>query len=158
MKRIFAIIGICIGLYSCKTGIPNDVIQPDKMEKVLYDMHIVDGYLSLLQKPNVVKKAASKYYNGVYKKFDIDSASYTKSMDYYYQRPDLLNNMYQNLIKQLDQERVKNDKRLSKEASDLRKKELAKSTKVLVVPAPISGPPKLTMGTNPFMLVSEAVK
>lgn len=152
MNRIFAILLICVALYACKPGIPNDVIQPDKMEKVLFDIHSVDGYIGSLQKPDTAKIVASSYYKGVYKKFDIDSATYLRSLNYYLERPDLLNKIYENLMKEFDEARKRNDKRINDEVLALQKKELAKNTKVLVVPDTPAVRPPFTMGQNPFTL------
>ena len=151
MKRILAIIIICISFYACKPGIPKNVIQPDKMEKVLYDMHAVDGYITTLQAQDVAKKVASSYYKGVYTKFDIDSATYTKSLDYYFMRPDLLNKMYENISKKFEGERKINDKRVDAEVMAERRKELAKNTKALFYVS--TAPTPYSMLINPFTFV-----
>ena len=158
MKKIFPIIVICITFYACKPGIPNEFIKPDKMEKVLYDIHTVDGYIGTLQKPDTAKIAASSYYKGIYRKFDIDSASYTKSLNYYFEHPDLLNKMYENLIKQFEEERKRNDKRVNDEALTIQRMELAKNVKVLVVTYPSLGRPKFNFDTNPFILMPPLVQ
>ncbi len=152
MNKFFAFLIICVALYACKQGIPKDVIQPDKMEKVLFDIHAVDGYIGTLQKPDTSKIVASSYYAGVYKKFSIDSATYLYSMNYYYKRPDLLDKMYLNLMKEFEKERKRNEKRVNDEALALQRKELAKNAKVLVVPIQPATPPPFTMGQNPFTM------
>ena len=158
MKKFFSIIVICITFYTCKPGIPNNFIQPDKMEKVLYDIHAVDGYIGALQKQDTAKIVASSYYKGIYKKFDIDSATYTKSLNYYFEHPDLLNKMYENLMKQFEEERKRNDKRVNDEALAIQRKELAKYAKVLVVISPSAGRPKFNLDANPFILMPPAVQ
>jgi len=86
-----------IFLYSCKPGVPKNIIQPDKMEKVLYDIHIADGYIATIPVPDSAKKVAASYYNGIYKKFDIDSAQYNNSMDFYFAHPDAFEKIYKKL-------------------------------------------------------------
>ncbi|MBP8067176.1 MAG: DUF4296 domain-containing protein [Pedobacter sp.] len=152
MNRIFAFFIICVALYACKPGIPSDVIQPDKMEKILFDIHAVDGYIGTLQKPDTAKIVASSYYNGVYKKFEIDSSIYVHSLNYYYGRPDLLNKMYENLMKQFEEERKRNDKQINEDVLAAQRKEMAKNAKVLVVPTPPTTPPPFSMGQNPFTM------
>ncbi|RYG08943.1 MAG: DUF4296 domain-containing protein [Chitinophagaceae bacterium] len=158
MNRIFAVFIFCIVFYACKPGIPDDVMQPDKMEKVLFDIHTVDGYIGSMQKPDTAKIIASSYYAGVYKKFDIDSAKYLKSLNYYFKRPDLLDKIYQNLIKQFEQERKRNDKRINDEVIAQQRKEMAKNAKVLVVPDAPAAPPTFTFGQNPFTLFPAPVQ
>jgi hypothetical protein len=152
MNRIFALFVICIVLYACKPGIPKDVLQPDKMEKVLFDIHVVDGYISTLQKPDTAKIVASSYYSGIYKKFEIDSATFEKSKNYYFTRPDLLDQIYKNLMKQFEKEKKKDDQRLAEEALAAQRKELAKNTQALAVPNPPAPAPTFTMGQNPFTI------
>ena len=87
-----------VGLwFGCKPGIPADIIRPDKMEKVLYDIHVADGYISTIPTVDSAKKVGAAYYNGIYKKFEIDSAIYSKSMDYYYDHPEKLSVIYKSI-------------------------------------------------------------
>ncbi|MGM9479532.1 DUF4296 domain-containing protein [Pedobacter sp. GSP4] len=87
--------------FGCKPGIPDDIIKPDKMEKILYDMHIVDGYLSSIYAVDSAKKVAAGYYKGIYKKFGTDSAQYNKSLIWYNTNPKELETMYKNIQKML---------------------------------------------------------
>ncbi|MES2418240.1 MAG: DUF4296 domain-containing protein [Bacteroidota bacterium] len=110
MKRFFVVIVVCVSFYACKPGIPENIIQPDKMEKILFDIHIVDGYLTNIPKPDTLKIVAASYYPAVYKKFGIDSASYNRSMNYYYSHPDLLDKIYESLLKTFDKEKKSYEK------------------------------------------------
>ncbi|WP_443939577.1 DUF4296 domain-containing protein [Pedobacter sp. MW01-1-1] len=101
MKRIFWVLMFALFAFGCKPGIPEDVIEPDKMENILYDMHIVDGYLTTIYIPDSLKKVAAAYYGGIYKKFDTDSASYNRSLNYYYNKPELMQKMYDNIEKRM---------------------------------------------------------
>jgi len=152
MNRIFAIIVICILFYACKPGIPSNVIQPDKMQKILFDIHTVDGYLATMPRPDTAKIVASSYYKGVYRKFDIDSATYITSLNYYYSHPDVLNKIYENLMKQFEAEKKRNDKQIEQENLMLQRKEYAKNAKPLVVLSPSFGPPAFNFTVNPFTL------
>ncbi len=102
MKKLCCILWCSIVWISCKPSIPKDVIEPRKMEKVLYDFHIVDGYLSTIYNQDSSKKVAAAYYEGIYKKFGIDSALYAKSIKYYYTNPAELEKMYKHITKKLD--------------------------------------------------------
>lgn len=97
MNRIFYLIIITVCFYACKPGIPKDIIQPDKMQQVLIDIHLVDGYISTLPGIDTAKKVGSSYYKGVYDKFEIDSALYNNSLNYYYKHPDIMKKMYDSI-------------------------------------------------------------
>ena len=107
MKIFFAIIAFVLFFSACKPGIPKEIIQPKQMEKGLFDIHIVDGYLSNIPKQDSAKIIAAAYYKGIYKKFNIDSALYNKSLNYYYKNPNELNKIYSNVINNLKKQREK---------------------------------------------------
>lgn len=112
MTRILLLF-FCVALaFGCKPGIPKDIVQPAEMEKILFDIHVVDGYVSSIPKQDSAKKVSAPIYKGIFKKFGIDSAMHAKSMAYYFSRPDLLSKMY---------ERISN--RISKTRDDLIKKQ-----------------------------------
>jgi Domain of unknown function (DUF4296) len=108
MNRIFYFIIISICFYACKPGIPKDILQPDKMQQVLIDIHLVDGYISTLPSLDTAKKVGSSFYKGIYKKYDIDSAIYNTSINYYYKHPDLMKKMYDSISVKLGVLREKN--------------------------------------------------
>ncbi|RZL50198.1 MAG: DUF4296 domain-containing protein [Pedobacter sp.] len=101
MKRFFFLLIVCISFFACKPGIPKEIIQPDKMEQVLLDVHVLDGYIGGLPGVDTAKKVASAYYKGIYKKYDIDSVLYHKSMDYYYNNPTVMKKIYDSLTVKL---------------------------------------------------------
>ncbi|TCD08416.1 DUF4296 domain-containing protein [Pedobacter frigidisoli] len=101
MKRLMWALMASVLWFGCKPSIPSDIIQTDRMEKILYDMHIVDGYLSTIYVVDSAKKVAASYYNGIYKKFDTDSVEYNRSLIYYNNNPKELELMYKNIQKAL---------------------------------------------------------
>lgn len=92
--RFFLTIFCITLLISCKPGLPKDIIQPEEMEKILFDIHAIDGYVSSIPTPDSAKKVTAPIYKGIYKKYGVDSATHAKSMAYYYSHPDLLLKMY----------------------------------------------------------------
>jgi hypothetical protein len=111
MRKFLALGLLCFILISCKSkGVPKEFIQPDKMEKILIDIHIADSYISTMTKPDSAKKVSAAYYKGIYKKFNVDSASYTRSMNYYYMHPDKLTDIYDNIKKDLGKTKAKLEK------------------------------------------------
>lgn len=142
MRRLIWALAATIMLFGCKPKIPKDIIEPDKMQKILYDIHVADGYISTILLPDSSKKVAAAYYKGIYKKFEIDSTQYNKSMDYYYAHPKDLDKIYKNISKTLESqkktlekvdslqkakiEKVKADKEKLKKTKDSLKKNPAK--------------------------------
>lgn len=113
MTRFFLIVFCAVALGACKPGIPKEVIQPEEMEKILYDIHLVDGYISSIPTPDSAKKVSAPYYKGIFKKYGIDSAKHANSMAYYYKRPDLLTKMYEHISAKMAKAR---DKEISDQA------------------------------------------
>ena len=105
MKNFLYIAIVFFLLSGCKPGIPKDLIQPEEMAKILHDIHIADSYLGMTMSPDSVKIKAAGYYKGIYKKYDIDSATYTKSMVYYQKEPKILNDIYLKITGTLTKEK-----------------------------------------------------
>lgn len=103
MKRFFIAIIFCSLFYACKPGIPKSVIQPEEMEKVLYDIHVVDGYAAAMSAatPDSLKKTITPYYLGVYQKYGIDSVRYNRSLNYYYKHPEVMKTIYDHVTERL---------------------------------------------------------
>jgi len=101
---------IFVVCYGCKPPVPEDIIQPEKMGKILYDIHVVDSYINTMGNQDSAKKVASAYYKGVYKKFAIDSVAYHKSMDFYYKNPEIMSDMYKQLEAQLKKTKTRKEK------------------------------------------------
>ena len=115
MIRFFFIVFCITLLMACKPGIPKDIVQPDEMEKILFDIHIVDGYVSLIPMPDSAKKITAPIYKGIFKKYGIDSAMHARSMTYYYKHPDLLSKMYDSVSGKLSKARDEETKKREKE-------------------------------------------
>ncbi len=134
MTRFLFIVLAVLFVAACKPGIPKDIIQPEIMEKVLFDIHVLDGYVSEIPTPDSAKKVTSTIYKGIFKKYGVDSAVHSKSMSYYYAHPDLLTKMYNNISNRLEKtkdiEVTKQEKierlKLAKTAAKLKKEVAAK--------------------------------
>jgi hypothetical protein len=103
--RILPVI-ILLFIAGCKNGVPKNYIQPDEMSKILFDIHMVDSYLNTIPYPDSSKKVGASYYKGIYKKFDIDSALYTRSMNYYADHPDELSEIYKTVTSELTKQKT----------------------------------------------------
>lgn len=136
MKRLmWGLIGVILGL-GCKQSLPEGIMEQSKMESILFDMHVVDGYVSSIYVQDSAKKVAAAYYNGIYKKYDTDSARYNKSLTYYYQHPEDLQKIYGSITKRLDNQKkniqkidsLSNVKRLKADSVRIAKLKKSKKT------------------------------
>ncbi len=107
MKQYIVIGVLFLMVSACKPGVPRELIQPDKMGKVLYDIHLADAYAGNIPNVDSAKKVAAAYYKGIYNKFEIDSALYNKSMDYYAGNPEAFSKIYEYVTKELTAEKSK---------------------------------------------------
>lgn len=124
MRRLICVLMAVVTLAACKQKIPTDIIAPEKMQNILYDIHVTDGYISTIAMPDSSKKVAAAYYKGIYKKFGIDSAKYAQSMNYYYKHPQDLDKMYKNI-----------SQRLEKQQKAMEKTDSIAKSKIKVLPA-----------------------
>lgn len=139
MTRLFLFV-MCAVLLACKPGIPKDIIQPAEMENILYDIHVLDGYVGTIPTPDSARKTSAPLYKGIFKKYGIDSAAHSKSMAYYYKRPDLLSKMYDRISDRINKEKDAELKKQEKEAKSKAKK--AKALEEPVEAQPIDTVPK----------------
>ncbi|TDQ10968.1 DUF4296 domain-containing protein [Pedobacter metabolipauper] len=127
MRKILYLYFIFLFAAGCKPGVPKDIIQPDQMALVLNDIHVVDGYVSSITAIDSAKRVATAYYKGIYKKFNIDSALYNKSMDYYYTNPRLLDEIYSKVTKGLNKQKatiIKSDSLYSAKMAKMAKQKI----------------------------------
>lgn len=105
MKNFTFIAIFFLFMMGCKPGVPKNIIQPDEMALVLHDIHIFDGYITTITNIDTARVVAAAYYNGIYKKFNIDSALYAKSLDYYTRHPKIMDQIYIKVTDKLGKER-----------------------------------------------------
>lgn len=111
MKQIFLSLILCVFLFSCGGGMPGGIIKQQKMELVLYDIHVADGYASTVYPEDSARKVTAAYYNGIYRKFDIDSSMFKHSLAYYSSKPEILEKMYKSISARLKGQKKYMDKR-----------------------------------------------
>lgn len=99
MKFRWTLIACLALLTSCGKEIPEEIIQPDKMEKVLYDYHLM---MSLSDNSKNSEKEARKNY--LFHKHDITQADFDSSMVWYTRESKELMSIYENLNKRFKRE------------------------------------------------------
>jgi len=109
--RRFCWLGLLfIMIGGCKPKIPENIIHPSRMGVILYDIHVADGYIASIPRQDSAKRVSAAYYKGIYRKFSIDSAIFTRSMDYYYDHPDVLSSIYERVTASLKKSKDSVDK------------------------------------------------
>lgn len=107
-------------LCSCSSEIPKDVLPPQKMEVVLYDVIRADEWVDFARLSDSTFNRFSKrtaLYDSVFRLQGINKEDYRKSLNFYQSRPDLLKEIWQSL-------RTKSDTALKKMAADTAKGKL----------------------------------
>jgi hypothetical protein len=120
MRKFLSLIFVSLSLICCKSKeVPKTVIQPKQMEKILYDIHLADSYITSIGNVDSAKNLSAAFYKGIYKKHKIDSAHYNRSMDYYYNHPAYLTDIYEQVKKDLEKTKVKQEKISAKPAAKI---------------------------------------
>ena len=102
MKRLIHGFFILIFVTSCqRSNVPDGIIDMGKMISVLTDVHVVDSYVSTAAY-DTTTLPAKDYYKVVYKKYQIDSLKFQKSLRYYSNQPELLDTMYYQVLRKLE--------------------------------------------------------
>lgn len=110
MKRLLALFLGVIFWVSCNNKpMPEGLIEREKMVNVLTDVHVVEGYSGTVMDADTMKQVLANYMNLVYKKHQIDSLQFKKSLKYYSANPKLLNEMYGEVLRKLDSQQKKYD-------------------------------------------------
>lgn len=99
MKIRWTLIACLALMSSCGKDIPDDIIQPEKMEKVLYDYHLT---LAMSQNSKNTEKEAYKNY--VFDKHQVTQAEFDSSMVWYTRESKELMSIYENLNRRFKRE------------------------------------------------------
>ena len=87
----------------CGNQIPSDIIQPDKMEEVLYDYHLSTSMATELNSEDNYKKIS--YRNYVFQKHQITEAEFDSSMVWYTRNTGKLSEIYLNLNERFNKQK-----------------------------------------------------
>lgn len=93
-------------LISCKPTVPEQYIQPDELEKILYDYYVAQALPSQGQRLDSIPYYRNLYYDVVLQKYGITKAEFDSSMVYYYANADMLYDIYVKVSKRLSNEAV----------------------------------------------------
>ena len=99
--------GLCVWialalLAGCGKKIPDDIIQPDAMESLLYDYHLASTMSASLPYDESYQKDA--YMDYVFRKHQVTEAEFDSSMVWYTRHAEELATIYRNLQERLEKE------------------------------------------------------
>ena len=99
MKIRWTLIACLALMTSCGKDIPSEIIQPEMMEKILYDYHLS---MSMTQNGKNPEKEAQKNY--IFQKHQVTEAEFDSSMVWYTRESAELMTIYENLDKRFKRE------------------------------------------------------
>ena len=115
MKYLFLVFILFLCFSACKVEnkekqdqVPEYIISAEQMDKVLVDIHIAEAALKYKRgKGEKFKLYSNQYFDYVFKKHNISKKQFDESLEYYYKHEKQLDNIYKNVLKEL--ERIKNE-------------------------------------------------
>ncbi len=111
---------------SCKSDKPKGILSHEQMERVLTDIHIVDGSLTdKMMVPDTMFKYGNAEYMQIFQQHGFDSGDFKKSFKYYSNKPDELFEIYDKVTAEL---KVRVDS-ATKEREKRQKVELSRQAK-----------------------------
>ena len=105
MRRlaVFLMVLLFLGCGEKLIDPPDDLIPPDQMTEILYDISIMDAIES--NYPNALERNDILVMEMIFRKYGVDSARFAKSDLYYASRPEQYEKIYQDLHDRLSAER-----------------------------------------------------
>ena len=107
MKRIYCLLltANCLLVFSCGQKptpimIPANIIQKEKMACILTDIHLEEAKVKLRSLSDSAKKD-SLNFKKIFAKDTITKQQYEESLNFYIDHPELLNNIYQEVVNEL---------------------------------------------------------
>ncbi len=98
------IVLLVLTLASCSSSLPEGILPPEKMTKIVGEMIQVDEYINnFLQRDTAVKKKRSIYYEQVFRLNKVSRQDFYKTITYYEQHPDIQKTMFDSLYKITDE-------------------------------------------------------
>ena len=102
MKKILILVWIAVVFAGCGKQIPDDIIQPDTMEALLYDYHLAVSLKSDL--PYAEKFKEQAYMKYVFKKHDVSEEEFDQSLAWYSRHSNFLSDIYKAIDSRLESE------------------------------------------------------
>jgi hypothetical protein len=116
LKYITLFFSVTFFLTACSSDKPPaNVINADRMTRLLTQLHIVDGGLfNLPQSPDSLYKYGTERYLVLFKQFHTDSAQFKRSLKYYATQPDKIMKIYDKVLDNIRQKQDSVNKSLQR--------------------------------------------
>lgn len=98
---IIALVSSILLLGACFNKKPSGILSEKQMTALLTEVHLLDGYLQTLQIDSA-KKVMDGLYGELLAKYNLDSTSFAKNVDYYYMDPVKTEEMYDKIQQTLN--------------------------------------------------------
>ena len=108
MKIIILLLSIL--LLACTTPkieIPTEILSETEFTNMLKEIHLEEAAFELNKSKGVInaKNSLATSYQSIYKKYDVDDSTFSKSLEYYAKHPETLEEIYSTVLEQLTGER-----------------------------------------------------
>jgi len=118
MRKYITLFFSLLFLGAC-SNTPSGIINEDEMANVLTDVHIADGTLiTKSQEPDTLYKYGTGKYLLIFKKYNIDSATFRRSYIYYTDNPKEFVDIYDKVVKSLQAKTDSVTKLINKQIKD----------------------------------------
>jgi Domain of unknown function (DUF4296) len=108
--RIFPIVSLLIIFVACSSGpVPKKVLQPERMQKIVYDLIRVDEFVNnFVVKDTTIdlKKKRSTLYEQVFKVNNTTRKEFYSSYKYYQEHPDIQKGLFDSLSTNLNRKKA----------------------------------------------------
>ncbi|MHB1276951.1 MAG: DUF4296 domain-containing protein [Bacteroidia bacterium] len=99
---LFASIVLFLASCQSNTAIPDDILPRETMKNILVEVNLVEGAL----KANFIladsaKMVAPTLYEEIYKRHNTDAATFQKSMTWYFEHPEILEEIQKDVVAEL---------------------------------------------------------
>ena len=108
MKIMLSLLGVLLlGCTAPETKIPTGILSEVEFANMLKDVHLTEAVFELNKSKGMedAKNTLANSYQTIYKKYDVNDTTFSKSLDYYAKNPEKLEKTYTDVLEQLTDER-----------------------------------------------------
>lgn len=99
--RGLTVVLMVLMIMACRPTVPQQYIQPDDMEDILYDFYVSKAVAYRTDNSNYKQNA---YYYATLRKYGVSEAQFDSSLVYYYTHAEQLSSVYKNLSERIGDE------------------------------------------------------